>query len=322
MRQHNNINFSLFLNKPYHDSEEAKKMYEKKNGDEYKFSLNERFVKKKRDKKGKPVEVTGKEKYEKLDRFDFSGIDCAQITSRQKANIAVLFPKTKALTFKPEWRLTLGLGGASVFNTDITLHHIYGVPYIPASSIKGVVRSWIIETVFDTDEAKAIKCKAFCDLFGCSKEHKIHTKGKDGRTRKSKHLSWYGEQHKAKNIDFYESKGKVTFFDALPTSSEDIHISMDIMNVHYKDYYDSTKQKDGTYRKDEMKPPADWSNPTIINFLTVKNTPFQFLLASKDDSLNKLKVDDKTIDAWLKEALTHHGIGAKTAVGYGYFKNE
>ena len=300
----NSVNFSLFLNKPYHIQALHKKMLAQ-SGDKQ-FRLSNRF-----EKEGNFAE---------LREFDFSGVDCKTITNNQKENVETLFSSFRELKFKPEWRLVLGLGGASVFDTDITLHHIYGVPYIPASSIKGVVRSWIIETVFDTDEAEAIKCKAFCDLFGCSKEHEIHTRGEDGKVRKNKHLSWYGEQYKGKNIDFYESKGKIIFFDALPTSSEDIHISMDIMNVHYKDYYDSKEQTNGAYKEDEVKPPADWSNPTIINFLTVKNTPFQFLLASKDDSLNELKIDNKAIDAWLTEALTHHGIGAKTAVGYGYFK--
>lgn len=38
-------------------------------------------------------------------------------------------------------KLVIGLGGHSVYETDITLHHIYGVPYIPASAIKGSFRN-------------------------------------------------------------------------------------------------------------------------------------------------------------------------------------
>ncbi|NJO03736.1 MAG: hypothetical protein HC880_20560, partial [Bacteroidia bacterium] len=34
------------------------------------------------------------------------------------------------------------------------------------------------------------------------------------------------------------------------------------------------------------------------------------------------KLAGKTIDEWLKDALTNHGLGAKTAVGYGYFRAE
>lgn len=330
----NDRNFYLFLNKPYY-VEEHSKMYALQPNKKYGFGLNERFVKKKKDKNGNWVEVTGKEKYEVLDNFDFSGIDCSKIVENQKSNAEALFTHTKDCTFKPEWRLTLGLGGASVFDTDITLHHIYGVPYIPASSIKGVVRSWIITEVFGTKEAagseeenfplvnaefRAITTsESFCKIFGCPKDMKpvIFENGKPKKVKKKN--KWvYDEGDAVTSALGHERRGKITFFDALPTDSSKIHISMDIMNVHYKDYYDSPKEKDGTYKKDNMKPPADWSNPTIINFLTVKNTPFQFLLASKDDSLESLKIYGKTIDQWLKEALEEHGIGAKTAVGYGY----
>jgi CRISPR-associated protein Cmr6 len=47
--------------------------------------------------------------------------------------------------------------------------------------------------------------------------------------------------------------------------------------------------------------------------LTVEDTTFQFLLASKEE------IDSGFLNLF-KEALTNHGIGAKTAVGYGYFR--
>jgi len=40
----------------------------------------------------------------------------------------------------------------------------------------------------------------------------------------------------------------------------------------------------------------------------------------KKESIEKYKIGDKSIKEWFKEALTNHGIGAKTAVGYGYFR--
>ena len=76
------------------------------------------------------------------------------------------------LTFFPDWRLIVGLGGESVYETSITLHHIYGIPYIPASSIKGVIRSWIITECFNNNESEAIQNQTFCDIFGCPEELK------------------------------------------------------------------------------------------------------------------------------------------------------
>ena len=102
------------------------------------------------------------------------------------------------------------------------------------------------------------------------------------------------------------------------------------MNVHYKDYYSAKKEENSegekVYKEGHVKPPADWSNPNIINFLTVKDTPFQFLFGSKNFDVNQelweleIKGETKkgTLSDWLTSALENHGIGAKTAVGYGY----
>ena len=82
------------------------------------------------------------------------------------------------------------------------------------------------------------------------------------------------------------------------------------MNPHYPDYYGDTK---GTI------PPADWQSPIPIQFLTIgKATSFQFVIGVKKESegiLTKTKV-------WLETALKEHGIGAKTAVGYGYMTDK
>jgi hypothetical protein len=40
------------------------------------------------------------------------------------------------------FRLAIGHGGESVIETGMTLHHTYGVPYIPGSSLKGVAASF------------------------------------------------------------------------------------------------------------------------------------------------------------------------------------
>ena len=182
-------------------------------------------------------------------------------------------------TLNLNWRMAVGLGHESVYETSITLHHIYGIPYIPASSIKGVVRSWIITEVFGQDnlekaEEKALENKDFVKIFGKQ-----------------------------------ESQGEIIFFDAFPI--EEPTIEPDIMNVHYPDYYDDKKG---------IVAPTDYQSPRPIIFLTVKNTPFQFVIGSKKEQLDKYKISGQTIDWWLKEALENHGIGAKTAVGYGRMK--
>jgi CRISPR-associated protein Cmr6 len=143
------------------------------------------------------------------------------------------------IELKTDYRLVIG-SEQSIYETSIRLHHIYGIPFIPSSAIKGVVRSYI-EEIKRLDE--------FIDMFGDDK------------------------------------RGQIVFFDAFPITEP--KIKMDIINP-----------------MEENK---------IINFLTVEDTTFQFLLGFKDE------VDSGFVNLF-KEALTNHGIGAKTAVGYGYFE--
>nr|WP_315468635.1 type III-B CRISPR module RAMP protein Cmr6 [uncultured Undibacterium sp.] len=39
-------------------------------------------------------------------------------------------------------RLFIGMGSASVHETQVLLHPVYGLPYLPASTLKGVLRAW------------------------------------------------------------------------------------------------------------------------------------------------------------------------------------
>lgn len=186
------------------------------------------------------------------------------------------------INFYPDWRLIVGLGNESVYETSITLHHIYGIPYIPGQAVKGVVRSWVILEYFGGSEAEALKDCAFRFVFG------------------------------NQAVDKYPAQaGKVMFFDALPLKGP--RIEVDIMNPHYQPYYS------------EGQPPGDNHNPIPIPFLTVVDTPFQFLLGLKEgDSQKQIQFKGELfkplelVEKWLKEALELNGIGAKTAVGYGY----
>jgi CRISPR-associated protein Cmr6 len=186
------------------------------------------------------------------------------------------------IKFRPEWRFVTGLGGHNVYETGITLHHIYGVPYIPASSIKGVIRSWVIFTVpeFNNSEKLALENDTFRNLFGGPEA---------SNSRKA-------------------CQGKITFFDAMPTQSP--RIEPDIMNPHYPKWYSGAG---GTA-------PVDTDNPNPVFFLTVKETPFQFLIGSKSFDLSQELFFNKKIEDWLIEALSEHGIGAKTAAGYGHMQ--
>ena len=75
------------------------------------------------------------------------------------------------------------------------------------------------------------------------------------------------------------------------------------MNPHYPNYYSGNK------------PPTDHQNPVPIHFLTVEQTAFRFtFLAKTQASLDELKKR-------FQDTLELKGMGAKTAVGYGYFRD-
>lgn len=204
------------------------------------------------------------------------------VSKRQKYLVNNSGLKVKCYEYKPEWRMIVGLGNESVYETSITLHHIYGFPYIPGSAVKGVTRNWIIGEKFNSDENKAFKDEGFCKIFGSDERGVL------------------GEQ-----------KGSVTFFDALPTQIP--IIEPDIINSHYGDYYSG------------YEPPADYLKLNPVFFLTVSDTSFIFAIGIREkdnDSIKKGEFKDstplETVKEEMKEALEKHGIGAKTAVGYGY----
>ena len=238
-------------------------------------------------------------------------------------------------------RLVVGLGAGHVLETSLTLHHIFGIPYIPASALKGVVRMvsfWeIVEKQnkkLDEDIEKLQKHLYDDEISNSDSEDIL------------KHKLLFGTQN---------FKGLLVFLDAYPeiqdnknnqnnnTNQKDEGIfELDVMTPHYQGYY----------TKNQV--PGDWENPNPIIFLTVKkgitfcfNVLFdkyraeeilgddEFPKKAKEiikewiDNLSKLSVgaeetlrDDefpKNVKNWLKDALTEFGIGAKTRLGYGIF---
>ena len=248
-----------------------------------------------------------------------------QICKRQKQQAETL-TFNLPLVFSPDWRLIVGIGSASVYEVGMTLHHIYGIPYIPASSIKGLVRTWLIQNGWgmeEESEADAFQeSKLMCDIFGCPEKTEYGDKPKKNKP------SYY----KANHPTIAEKQGDVVFFDAFPMSAP--KIEADIMNVHYPDYY---KDDEG------RTAPTDFQSPNPIPFLTVGNKDlngqslkFQSYIGIKENKKIgdvKQKLIDSTsltnestilefVQYWLNNALSSHGIGAKTAVGYGYMKQQ
>lgn len=102
-------------------------------------------------------------------------------------------------------RLSIGLGAEGVLETAITLHHTYGVPYIPGSALKGLAASYARQRLKKEDWGPKSTNGAYGILFGDT-----------------------------------DSAGYVTFFDALyvPGSGHQGQaLYLDVITVHHPDYY-------------------------------------------------------------------------------------
>lgn len=178
--------------------------------------------------------------------------------------------------------LIIGLGNANPIERGFTFHHTLGIPYIPAESIKGVVRLAYLVDLAQNDPGffehwgleDGVYMESVKDVFGCSRE---------------------GERS--------SSKGKVIFMDALPVDVPEL--TLEITTCHYGDYYKGARG------------PTEDQNPNPIPFLAVASgSKFQFnLLLAAGLSADK---KEKLVKAF-EFALTEHGFGAKTALGHGRF---
>jgi len=192
--------------------------------------------------------------------------------------------------------LITGIGRLHPNEVGMAFDHVMGIPYIPSSSIKGIVRFAHILGLIDN---------------GCSSEFiKSDQRGEYIDEKNKKTMIPYlfgGDQEREKNgqKEIQKLRGKVIFLDAYPENVPELHV--DIMNPHYGAYY---SDEEGAI------PPADYLDPTPIQFLTVKpGTKFIFrVLVRKDYDLKKY-----IIKAY-ERALSIEGMGAKTAVGYGRFE--
>ncbi len=187
-----------------------------------------------------------------------------------------------------ETPLITGIGESHPNEVSMVFNHNLGIPYIPASGIKGIARfAHTLSLLFDDDEN-------FTDQFVEPKNGNEIINDEDKETFIPQ---LFGTQGK---------RASVIFMDAYPERFPDLHI--DIMNPHYGKYYADDSGK---------IPPADYLDPNPIKFLTIKRGTVFVFRALADKEIDGLA--DKVKAAFIK-ALTEEGIGAKTAVGYGFFK--
>ena len=244
------------------------------------------------------------------------------------------------LKLKTGYHLAVGLGLPSFFENGLTLHHIYGTPYIPGSSVKGLARFTFLTKVFNIfpfdglNEVPSLRLKNEEEPFKeLAKIDKALVESKDFEELHEKVKELLVEDTPIEALEkFYylfkdlfgtqSYRGRVIFVDAFATEWK---FKVDIMNPHYQEYYQS--ESDQRKNKEEgLYLVGDWHNPTPIFFLTVdKGALFSFLYKVEKPKFN-LKGEEvdlkKLVEELLKEGLSLLGIGGKKGKGYGWFEKE
>ena len=115
------------------------------------------------------------------------------------------------LTLGLEGRLLIGLTGGGMLETGCAIHHVYGMPYIPGSSLKGMVRAHVESSLFHREHAEVI-----AELFGAAADPTPDAPYPQGLS------------------------GLVTFHDAwwVPSSAEHPLVE-EIVTTHHLEYYGS-----------------------------------------------------------------------------------
>ena len=202
--------------------------------------------------------------------------------------------------FKLTSPLATGLGLNHPTENGFTFHPTLGVPYLPASSIKGLLRAWIEQWIDWTNEPLLNDAG--------QPENKIDLSAR-----------WFG-----KNADNLQDgcAGNLIFFDAIPTDT--VTLTCDIMTPHNGRWY----EQGGSIKPSDYATtlPADWHNPVPVPFLTLSRAKLLLMIAPR--IIGKVQQDEqtqhdvKTALQQLELALEWLGAGAKTAAGYGRMENE
>ena len=182
-------------------------------------------------------------------------------------------------------RLLFGIGYQHPAEIGFMFDWSTGLPIIPGSSLKGMaldVARYVVKNEVEVEDLSL----------------------DDGEK-----IEIFGSEHDAKE----KTGGNVIFLPACPiTENNRPFLEVDVMTPHYQPYYSDP----------ENNPPADWHSPVPLNFLTVpEGIRYCFRLADRRNLTDTSAPCLTNAEKLLRHALTEFGVGAKTSVSYGYFKD-
>ncbi|MBI5576801.1 MAG: type III-B CRISPR module RAMP protein Cmr6 [Deltaproteobacteria bacterium] len=184
----------------------------------------------------------------------------------------------KRVELKSGNRLVIGLGLPHPTETGFLFDRLTGCPYLPGSSVKGMLRA----------------------AAGLTAEGNL-----EGDT-----VFWRYHQRRIFGSDKSDpaglAKGRMVFYDAFPKKWP--RLAIDILTPHYPGYYSG---KGNPY-------PGDWESPRPIPLITIEaGATFVFHIESIEREEKDRKQDELAVEGLLTVALDWLGIGGKKSAGYG-----
>jgi len=229
----------------------------------------------------------------------------------------------ESLKLKTAYRLVIGAGYPSFIENGFLFHHVYGIPYIPGETLKGLARAVFILSVAEAMKGKFDPSKIE-EVLSEEAEEEISEEAKGVFHQIPEKINIILDNYTIENpVETFRKifgskkrRGQVIFFDAYPVEfNPSEHFEADIMNPHYRKYYQSQSGKEA---------PADWLSPNPIHFLALKEgIVFEFSLGlapfePMEDNEEKLLLG--TAKKLLEVGLKNFGVGNKKRKGYGWFK--
>lgn len=253
------------------------------------------------------------------------GLQSRQIAMLQGNN------KDSSLTFvaKSTSPFVTGMGNEHPLENGFSFLNPYGLPYLPGSSIKGVLRR-ATEELIHTDWFSGEGKWSLMDIIHLFGLETLHTGNEwyQGFNVDNAHIEKYlrfiapnQSDQQLKNILASKSpilelvrssnlsaRGVLNFWDCYPSGYRELEF--DIMTPHQTDYYQKKRE------------PHDSESPNPIRFLTIPpGSQFTFHISLSSDACQIREYMPGNWQEIIEKAFEHAfhwlGFGAKTAVGYG-----
>lgn len=236
----------------------------------------------------------------------------ALMNFRTRWHSAVNSADADVFTMWTESPLIIGLGAKGTLETALTLHPLYGFPYIPGSALKGIARAAAFFALAEKLGIEGVDNETFLKLKKTGKRTDLQklAQALDEDEESKWPESLKAEQQVARHFrDLFGwrgAAGKVIFFDSVPARVP--MIVGEVMTPHFAKYYSG----EGA--------PHDADKPNPISLLAVaRGTEFNFAVGLRrgpqDMALRQ------SAENWLRSGLTEIGLGGKTAAGYGFFSH-